>query len=246
MKIIISPAKKMKRDLDFLPPNRLPKYLEKTERLKEYLQSLSYQDLKQLLSCNDQIAQQNFQRYQNMDLFHQLTPAILAYEGIQYQYMAPQVFETDYFQYIQEHLRILSGFYGILKPFDGVVPYRLEMQAKLKIDRYHNLYEYWGDSLYQTLAHKDDTILNLASKEYSKIVKKYLSPRIRWIDCTFGEWVDGKIKEKGVYVKMARGQMVRFMAEHNLEDVEGIQKFDRLGYQYQPDLSQKDHFIFLK
>ena len=106
-----------------------------------------------------------------------LTPAILAYDGIQYTYMAPDVFEQQYFDYVQEHVRILSGFYGSVKPLDGVVSYRLEMQAKAKIDGCKNLYEFWCDSLYREVLPEGRIIINLASKEYSKCVEKYLQPQ---------------------------------------------------------------------
>ena len=118
MRIIISPAKKMKVDTDSLPYQDLPGFLDKTEHLCRILQSMSGEELKKLWKCNDQIAQLNIQRLQNMNLHNRLTPAVLAYEGIQYQYMAPGVFTEQAFDYVQEHLRILSGFYGILKPFE--------------------------------------------------------------------------------------------------------------------------------
>ena len=143
MRIIISPAKKMKVDTNSLPYQTLPVYLPRTEQLCKILQSMSNTELKKLWKCNDQIAQLNIQRLQNMDLHNRLTPAVLAYEGIQYQYMAPGVFTEEAFHYIQEHLRILSGFYGLLKPFDGVTPYRLEMQAKLRVGEAKDLYAYW-------------------------------------------------------------------------------------------------------
>lgn len=91
---------------------------------------------------------------QKMDLYRNLTPAILAFEGIQYQYMAPGVFQTDEYAYLEKHLRILSGFYGMLRPFDGVVPYRLEMQAKLKGDKLNSLYEFWNSKLADKLFQK--------------------------------------------------------------------------------------------
>ena len=128
MRIIISPAKKMKVDTDSFPYRDLPVFLSNTEEICGELQSMSYEELKKLWKCNDQIAQLNVRRLQDMDLYNRLTPAVLAYEGIQYQYMAPGVFTDQEYAYIQEHLRILSGFYGILRPFDGVTPYRLEMQ----------------------------------------------------------------------------------------------------------------------
>lgn len=142
MRIIISPAKKMRIDTDTLDYNQLPHFIKDTEILMEYLKGLSYEDLRAIWKCNDKIATLNYERIQNMDLYCNLTPAILSFEGIQYQYMAPVVFQTDEYQYIEEHLRILSGFYGMLRPFDGVVPYRLEMQANLKGDKLNSLYDF--------------------------------------------------------------------------------------------------------
>lgn len=246
MKIIISPAKKMNMDGDFLPPRNVPVYLEKANKLKIYLQSLTYEELKKLLCCNDEIARLNYERYQNMDLYGYTTPAILSYDGIQYKYMAPQVFEYDYFDYIETHLRIISGFYGILKPFDGVVPYRLEMQAKLKTDFCRNLYDYWKDDIYRDLTQGDTTILNLASSEYSKVIEKYLTADTKYVTCIFGELFGGKVIEKGVYVKMARGEMVRFMAERAIEDLDEIKAFDRLGFVYKDELSDNNTFVFVK
>ena len=139
MQIILSPAKKMKVDTDSFPCRSLPQLLPKTEQLYERLRGMSYEELKALWKCNDRIAGMNLERLRTMDLYHGLTPAILSYEGIQYQYMAPGVFTAGELEYIQEHLRILSGFYGVLRPFDGVTPYRLEMQSKMQIDNAKDL-----------------------------------------------------------------------------------------------------------
>lgn len=243
MKIIISPAKKMMYE-DIILPKQMPVFLNKAEILMQYLKGLSYDVLKKLLACNDDIATLNFNRYTDMDLYKNLTPAILSYDGIQYKYMATQVFEDCYFDYIEKHLRILSGFYGVLKPFDGIVPYRLEMQAKFKTDFCKNLYDFWGQDIYNEV--KDDLILNLASEEYAKIVRKYIESDIRLIDCVFGELIDRKVREKGVYVKMARGEMVRFMAENNIQNIDDIKKFNRLGFSYNKSLSEENKFVFLK
>lgn len=246
MKIIISPAKKMNTDTDYISSKGLPVFLEKTKKLNKYLKSLSYEELKKLLVCNDEIATLNFQRFQSMDIENANTPAILAYDGIQYKYMAPQVFEYEYFDYVQKHLRILSGFYGIIKPMDAVTPYRLEMQAKLKTDFCKNLYDYWKDDIYNELIKEDKVILNLASYEYSKVIEKYLTEDITYITCIFGELIDGNIKEKSVYVKMARGEMVRFLAENKIEVPENIKNFNRLGFKYSKELSTDTKYIFLK
>ena len=246
MRIIISPAKKMKVDTDSFPYRDLPVFLSNTEEICGELQSMSYEELKKLWKCNDQIAQLNVRRLQDMDLYNRLTPAVLAYEGIQYQYMAPGVFTDQEFGYIQEHLRILSGFYGILRPFDGVTPYRLEMQAKLKIGACKDLYAYWGDRLAKTLFAETDCILNLASKEYSICVSKYLPDIVRFITCVFGEEKDGKVIEKGTMCKMARGEMVRFMAQYQIENPDQIKSFDRLNYRFDESRSDDSTYIFLR
>ena len=245
MRIIISPAKKMRIDTDSLPIQGLPVFLPKTEELCRILQSMSDAELKKLWKCNDQIAALNIQRLQNMDLHNRLTPAVLAYDGIQYQHMAPGVFTDQAFDYVQEHLRILSGFYGILKPFDGVTPYRLEMQAKLRGGEAKDLYAYWGDSLANALFSESNCIINLASKEYSVCISKYLPENVRFITCVFGEEKDGKVIEKGTMCKMARGEMVRYMAENQIEDPEQIKSFDRLNYRYDASRSDDNLFVFI-
>ena len=246
MRIIISPAKKMNVDTDSLPVRDLPAFLEQTEELYRELQSKSPEELQKLWKCNDQIAALNVERLRQMDLRRNLTPAVLAYEGIQYQYMAPNVFTSKEYDYIQEHLRILSGFYGVLRPFDGVTPYRLEMQAKLKICEKKDLYSYWKNMIAEHIFGETDCILNLASKEYSICVSKYLRPEIRFITCVFGEEKDGKIIEKGTMCKMARGEMVRYMAEHQITKPEDIRSFDRLDYAFDPERSDESTYVFVK
>ena len=250
MKIIISPAKKMKVNTDVFVCEELPCFIEQTEILMCYMKSLDYGECKEIWKCNDSIAQQNFRRFQEMDLHRGLTPAILSYEGIQYQYMAPAVMEEASFVYLQDHLRILSGFYGILKPFDGVAPYRLEMQAKLggheANPKLGSLYEFWGDRLASTLFAEENFILNLASKEYSKCISKYLTREVAFVTCVFGELIHDKVVEKGTFAKMARGEMVRFLAETKGESLEQVMRFDRLGYRYSAAYSDEKKLVFLK
>ena len=280
MKIIISPAKKMNNDPDLLQFRDYPVFLEKTEILMDWIRSLSYEEAKRVWKCNDKIAEQNFDRFARMDLKKNLTPAILSYEGLQYQYMAPAVFEEKAVDYIQEHLRILSGFYGVLKPLDGVTPYRLEMQAKIpegesKIGA-KDLYAFWGRTICDevlrderaalnenngrdghnghdgrnghngTKKDRTNTIINLASKEYSRCVEAYLGPEDRFLTCVFGELSDGKVKQKGTFAKMARGEMVRFLAQRQAEDPEEMKAFDRLGYRFSQEYSSENEYVFLK
>ena len=246
MRIIIAPAKKMITDTDSFAVDGLPQFLEQTEQLKVTLQGMSPKDLQALWKCNDAIASLNIERLRQMDPRRNLTPAVMAYEGIQYRYMAPGVMETAHLEYLREHLRILSGFYGLLRPFDGVTPYRLEMQTRLSVDGCRDLYQFWGDRMARQLASETDLVLNLASKEYSKAVEPHLPKSVRFITCTFGAWKGGKVIEKGTQCKMARGEMVRWLAERNIADAADVQAFDRLDYQLQPSLSTEDHKVFLK
>ena len=244
MRIIISPAKKMNTD-DSLPWSALPAFLPQTEALCARLQAMPPAELQKLWKCNDQIAALNVERLRCMDLHRNLTPAILAYEGIQYQYMAPGVFTGEEYDYVQEHLRILSGFYGVLRPFDGVTPYRLEMQAKLAMNGAKDLYAYWGSRPAEHIFAETDCVLNLASKEYSQCISKYRPVNARFITCVVGEIIGGTVVEKGTMCKMARGEMVRFMAENRVKDPEEIQAFSRLNYRFAPELSNDDTYVFL-
>ncbi len=255
MKIIISPAKKMNTDTDSLPVTSLPAFLERTRVLCRAVQALSYEEARALWKCNDRLAKLNYRRFMEMDLEGNLTPAVLSYEGLQYQHMAPRVFTRAALDYLDGHLRILSGFYGVLRPFDGVTPYRLEMQAGLSADGAGNLYDFWGSRLYEEIirgetadkgdAGKGPIILNLASKEYSAAVSPYLKPGDRFVSCVFGQLQGGKIRQKATLAKMARGEMVRFMAERQVKELDELREFDALGFSYAEEFSRDNELVFL-
>ena len=246
MRIIISPAKKMREDPDTFRPEGLPAFLPEAERLLSALRTLTPRELKQLWACNDAIADLNVERLAHMDLRRAMTPALLAYEGIQYRYLAPGVMEEGALGYVGEHLRILSGFYGLLRPFDAVTPYRLEMQAKLAVDGHRDLYGFWGGRLGAALGAETDTVVDLASKEYSRAALPHLPPRTRVVTCVFGERNGDRVVEKGTLCKMARGEMVRWMAEQRTERPEDLTAFSVLGYRYDPARSEADRLVFLR
>lgn len=246
MKIIIAPAKQMRTDINNLAPTDLPVFMERTEEILAYLKSKSFTELKALWNCNDKIAEENALRLCNMDLYNALTPAILAYDGIAYKYMAPIVFEDSHFEYAQKYLRIISAFYGVLKPMDGITPYRLEMMSKAKISGYKNLYDFWGDLLYKEVHDNSGVFINLSSKEYSRCIEDYLAPKDSMISYTFGELKDDNIIQKTVHVKMARGEMVRFMAENNIVNATETKAFHRLGFSFDGKRSTETHYVFLK
>lgn len=249
MQMIISPAKKMRLDPDSLPPEDKPRFWDKSRRLLDYLAGLDLPRLRALLCCSDAIARRSFAEYRQLESGAELSmPALFAFDGIQYTYMAPGVFTFEELSYVKAHLRIFSGFYGLLRPFDGVAPCRLEMQTRLQTDFCRNVYDFWGDSLYRALREEmeDGILVNLASAEYSRAVEKYLEPDVRYITCRFGRMEQGKFREKGVHVKMARGQMVRYLAECQAQTPADIKGFDRMGYAYCDALSDEAQYVFLQ
>lgn len=244
--MIISPAKKMRVDQEYLAYQDLPRFLKEAERLMGQLRQMDASALQTLWKCNDALARENIQRLQRMELYHDLTPAILAYDGIQYRYLAPNVLEEGELAYLQTHLRILSGFYGLLRPLDGVTPYRLEMQAKLSVGEARDLYAFWGEKLGAALGAETEQVLNLASREYSRAVLPHLPRHVAWVECVFGQVIDGRVVEKGTLCKMARGSMARWLAQTHAQDLEAAKGFCQLGYAYDPDRSTEKTYVFIK
>lgn len=243
MKIILSPAKKMKVDTDGWITPTVPFFIEKSKRIVEELRGLSYDELKKLWAASDDIVRKSIEMLRVHSFDSQLTPAILAYDGIAFTHMAPNVFENGMFDYVEENLIILSALYGALKPSNGVMPYRLEMQAQLGIDDNKNLYEYWGDKIYSYIKPEDGIIVNLASKEYSDAILPYAKSD-RVVDIVFVEESKGKLVTKATFAKMARGEMVRFMAKNKVRDINEIKEFNILGFCYRDDLSNDNKIVF--
>ncbi len=250
MKIIISPAKTMVLREDYALKSTKLLFPVQTRELLTYLRSLSYTEAKTLWNCNDKIASLNVERLRDMDLHSAFMPAIYSYEGLQYQYLSVLTLEEADLRYLEEHLRILSGFYGVLKPSTGVWPYRLEMQAAIRYRQWTDLYGYWGDRILKELKKGGEKyILNLASKEYSKCVESHIdrkSPRI--INVYFYERAGGKCRQKATLAKMARGEMLRRLAKERIEDedIERMREWEILGFRFAPDLSSAFAFVYIK
>ncbi|MGV3185292.1 peroxide stress protein YaaA [Weissella paramesenteroides] len=244
MQIIISPAKKMIVDEENFLPMSTPRYLQDTDQILQVMHTLSYADVQNLWHTSDKLTKENYQNLQHMDLQNPLTPAILSYSGIQYQYMAPSIFSSTALEYLQKTLWILSGFYGALRPFDGIVPYRLEMSAQLQVADNKNLYEFWGDKLYRAV-HQQGPIINLASKEYSQAITPYLKTNDQFIDVVFAHFIDGKLKIKATLAKIARGEMVRFIVENQLTTVKQLKNFQSKTYTFDVTLSTTKRLVFV-
>ena len=232
MKIIISPAKTINDKNDFTYHlSADPLYIDKARALYTYLLSLDQTKIKSIYKCSDKIVRKTFDDLRRYDIDKGYINALFAFDGIQYKAMAPSVLDDDALLYLNDHLCILSGLYGILRPFDLIVPYRLEMGFHLDGFKEADLYRYWSLSDY----FKNDTVIDLASEEYSKAIT---ADKIK-IDFING----GKIK--ATYAKKARGAFVRYMAVNKITSIADMEKFNDLGYHLDKDRSNDHHLVFI-
>lgn len=266
LEVIISPAKQMRIARDAFSPKGIPPYPTETERLWRALCAIERKTgaagLKALWNVNDKLLAENIERLhafipvadeRALDepaVSAVVSAAVFSYVGIQYRSMAPEVMDLGALDWIQDHLWILSALYGSVRPFDAVEPYRLEMGAKLAVDGARDLYGFWSDKLARTIAPSDAesdgqpsasdagcTVVNLASAEYARAVLPHLRATDRVVTCIFGEALRaGKPIQRATASKIARGSMVRWMAEHRIEDARELKGFD-IGYRYDPELS---------
>ncbi len=250
---IISPAKL----LDFKNPAVTDKYtqaqfLDKSEKVNNELKRLRAKDLIDLQHTSIEIAEENESR--NLLWQANVTPesakqAILAFNGAVYGGINANNFTNDDFDFAQDHLRMLSGLYGVLRPLDLMMPYRLEMGTKLSIGKKKDLYEFWRETvtanLNELLERNNGILINLASKEYFKVIdRKKLKGRI--ITPEFKNNKNGKYKAIVIYVKQARGLMCRFMIKNRLSNPDDLQAFDLDGYYFNNNLSKGDSWIFTR
>ena len=245
MYILLSPAKKMRQQPDLLECRGLPAFSADAAKLLAALQSMTLPQLQRLWRCSDALAQRSFALLQGADVAAARTPALLAYDGIQYQYLSPLSLPDDAVEYLQQHLRILSGLYGVLRPLDAVIPYRLEMQAQLCVGGAPDLYAYWGDRIARSLC-AGAPLIDLASRESSRSVLPHLPPDVRVITCTFAQQVDDRLLERATLCKMARGEMARYLALNRVQDERELRGFRELGFAYSPVHSDENHYVFIK
>lgn len=248
LRIIVSPAKKM-RAQDAPPwPVRAPALLGHAERLVRAVQGLSREEAQRLWGCSDRLADLNYERFRTMDLGRDTTAAVVAYEGIQYTHLAAGVMDEGELAWLDEHLRILSGLYGVLRPLDGVVPYRLEMQARLAVDGARDLYGFWGGALYETLAAEGcDVIVNVASVEYSRSITPWVRPDGPQVTtCIFGVLRDGRLRQPATEAKAARGTFARWCAEQGVETIDELPDFHERGYRLSVERSSDDSLVFVQ
>ena len=254
MLVVISPAKRLdwsERDVAMTEPV----FQDDANRLAKTARNLTLGNLKALMDLSDDLAKLNRDRFRDFDetpSSDDLRPAALAFAGDTYQGLEAETLDPDELRWAQDHLRILSGLYGILRPLDGIQAYRLEMGSRLKTRRGGNLYDYWRDQIAKELKSQaeevqSDTLINCASQEYfGAVPPKALGLRI--VTPAFMEDKgDGKgPKIVSFFAKKARGSMARFIIQRRLTEPEGIRDFDFGGYAYREDLSEADKPVFVR
>lgn len=245
MKIIISPAKKMRRE-EYVAPLHRPMFLKEAGELLSFLRSLSDSEMAKVWKVKGALLSSSLSSLSMLSLEDIGSPAIFSYDGIQYTYMSPSSFTDSMLEYAEKNLRIISGLYGLLRPLDGVGTYRLEMESPISIPGYGDLYSYWGGKIASSLMEDDRLLVNLASAEYSKAVLPYLPSTVNVVTPVFLDWEKGRYVSKGVYAKMERGEMVRFLAETGAETVDEIMKFSSRGYEFSRFLSDSNTLCFVR
>ena len=256
MIIVISPAKAL--DYETPPTTALhtqPDFLDHAGELIAVLREKSPAEIAELMSLSDALATLNAARYERWS--RPFSPAnakqaLLAFDGDVYAGLDAPSLSEDELAWAQDHLRILSGLYGVLRPLDLMQPYRLEMGTRLANPRGKNLYAFWGERITEALnallaredaAGREPVLLNLASDEYFKSVKpKKLDGRL--VSAAFEDWRGGRYKIISFYAKRARGLMSRFVIRNRIDAVEGLKAFDAEGYAFAPEASEADRLVF--
>ena len=252
MKLLISPAKSLNFK-DNLPTDKVstPAFLAESKQIDAVLKDVSPSDLSKLMEISSQLADLNWQRNQNRaqnakDL--EQRQAVFMFDGDVYTGLDVYQLPVSQYEKLQSEVRILSGLYGILKPFDLISAYRLEMGTKLAIHDAKDLYAFWKDKVTAFLNQEmaaDEVVVNLASKEYSSVVNfKKLNRRV--VTPEFKDYKDGKLKMISFFAKKARGSMVRFVLDQQIEHIDDLKKFNYEGYAFDAQLSKGDTWVFTR
>ena len=254
MLTVLSPAKKLKAEAPASPLEvTRPRLDEDTRALAKVAKKQSATALSKLMKISDNLAELNVERFKAFDLdgrSNSATPAGLTFDGDVYWGLEATSLDTDTLAYAQDHLRILSGLYGVLRPMDAIQPYRLEMGTKMANPRGKSLYDFWGDRIGQRLAsdlegHGDQTIVNLASNEYFKAVDTAALPG-KVIEASFLNVKDGEARRLMYHVKFARGLMARWIMENRIEKADDLRGFNAEGYALDASASSEAHLVFTR
>lgn len=252
MLTVISPAKSLDMDPVDIAPTA-PDFQDDAVRLSKTARNLTLGGLRDLMGISDDLARLNRDRFKAFaaEPSEEMTkPAALAFNGDTYQGLEAKTLEPEDLEWAQDHLRILSGLYGLLRPLDAIQPYRLEMGSRLKTRRGKSLYDYWGDQIAKALneqaaAVDTDVLVNCASQEYFGAADRK-ALKLRVITPQFMEVKDDKPRIVSFFAKRARGAMARFLTTNRVTGVEGVKEFAADGYAFDPDLSDGDTWVFVR
>ena len=246
---IISPAKNMRNlKIDNINPQIIGKeryFTKETDEIIRVLKDLTPWDIQSLMKVNEKIALQSYAYFQDFNFNDKGVCGLLAYDGLVFKNIKAEDFTKEDFDYANKHIRILDAFYGMVNPLDDILPYRLEMQYPIKIQG-NNLYKFWDDKIYKKLYSEDNIIVNLASEEYAKTVRRFLNEEDIFIDIDFKVNKDGKLKTLATLAKMARGQMVKYIIENKIDNPEDLKDFTFNSFKYCSNLSTSKKFVFIK
>ncbi|CAM1339948.1 peroxide stress protein YaaA [Tenacibaculum aestuarii] len=252
MKIIISPAKSL--DFENKATTNVytqPRFLEQSEKLNKKLKTISRKKLGELMKISDDLASLNYDRNQEWQppfTLDNAKQAVFSFTGEVYRGIDVNSLPEDKIPALQDKLRILSGLYGLLKPLDLIQPYRLEMGTKLKVGRADNLYKFWDTTLAESLNEElagNELLINLASSEYFKALpKKEL--KVPMITPVFKDFKNGQYKTIMTFAKKARGLMVRYIIDNNIETLEELKGFDVEGYGFSQEMSTENELVFTR
>lgn len=252
MKLVLSPAKSLDYDSK-LPTTKTTEseFLKESERLNGILKKKSAKSLSKLMSISDTLGQLNYERNQEWELpFNKdsARQAIYAFNGDVYRGLDAYTIPNDKVDRLQDTVRILSGLYGVLKPLDLIMPYRLEMGTKMSVGKNKNLYEFWKKKVTQSLNDEledDELFLNLASNEYFKAIDTK-TLKVPIIDVDFKELKGDQYKTIGIFAKLARGLMTRYIIDQNAKTLDDIRAFNLEGYGLSDELSSKNKLVFTR
>ena len=252
MKLVLSPAKSLDYESK-LPTTRASEscFLKEAERINKLLKKKSPRSLSKLMSISNTLGQLNYERNQEWDLpftKDNARQAVYAFNGDVYRGLDVYNIKTKKLDKLQETVRILSGLYGVLKPLDLIMPYRLEMGTKLPIGKNKNLYEFWKKKVTQQLnseLEEGEIFLNLASNEYFKAIDKK-ALKVSVINIDFKEFKNGNYKTIGIFAKFARGLMTRYIIETNAQTIDDIKGFNLENYRFHEELSKENNLVFTR
>ena len=254
MLVLLSPSKSLDYDNPVpIEEHTTPQFLDDAEELIEVMRGYSRPQLQKLMDISEKLAELNYNRYRDFE-----TPfspdnarqAIFAFTGDVYRDFRLDDYDTEQFAFLQDHVRILSGLYGLLRPLDLMQAYRLEMGTKLKTDRGESLYDFWGASIAEAInaamdATNDEVVLNLASNEYFRAVgKRRLNGRV--LNVKFKDLRGDTYRTISFYLKRLRGTMTDYMVRHRITDPEGLKEFNELNYYFSEERSSDNQFVFLR